>query len=490
MEEAMNNSSLHAKLALLCWGFTALLLALWLAEFFLTGFNALLLAFLAVGAAYSWWAHRSLSRALAPLGDAVALAEKVRQGEFGSRITSVAGNNEISRLARALNDMLDQLETYFREADDSFQAQMAGDYARMAQGEKLHGGFRRAIERHNALLASMADKLRDERKIALLSQASQLNASHLIGNMTGIQTDLRTITERMREAATTATQTAQEASHNQAAVAEAEKYLAEIANRILQVVDAIGQLNARSIEINQAVSLITEISDQTNLLALNAAIEAARAGESGRGFAVVADEVRKLAEKTRSASQSIGQVMSLLTQDGVQMQNDAQQMRTMAENSAHVVSSLAGAFGRFAASALETERAALGVQDMSFATLVKIDHIIYKQRAYMALNSGGDAQYVEPVGVGHRQCRLGQWYLGEGKARFGGTPSFSALDTPHAQVHEGAHRVLAQLKLDWENDAEVQQVILEGLQQMEAGSQGVMERLDGMLAELAQKRLG
>ncbi len=479
----MNNSSLHSRLSRLCWGHTVLLLALLLTAFFLTGFNALLLAFLVVGAAYSWWGQRSLSRALAPLGDAVALAEKVGRGEFGSRITGIADDNEIGRLVWALNDMLDQLEAYFREADDSFQAQMAGRYARIAQGQGLHGGFRRAIERHNALLASMSDKLRVERKNTLLSKSSQLNAAHLIGNMTGIQADLRDIAERMREAATTATQTAQEASHNQVAVAEVEKHLAEIADRILQVADAITQLNARSLEINQAVSLITEISDQTNLLALNAAIEAARAGESGRGFAVVADEVRKLAEKTRSASQSIGQVMSLLTQDGVQMQSDAQQMRTMAENSAHVVSSLAGTFGRFAASALETERAAVGMQDMSFSTLVKIDHIIYKQRAYMALNSGGDAQYAEPVGVGHRQCRLGQWYLGEGKARFGDTPSFSALDAPHAQVHDGAHSMLAQLKLDWENDTEVQRVILEALQQMEAGSQGVMDRLDRMLAE-------
>ena len=54
-------------------------------------------------------------------------------------------------------------------------------------------------------------------------------------------------------------------------------------------------------EINNVISIITNISDQTNLLALNASIEAGRAGEHGRGFAVVADEVRKLAEESKNA---------------------------------------------------------------------------------------------------------------------------------------------------------------------------------------------
>jgi hypothetical protein len=301
--------------------------------------------------------------------------------------------------------------------------------------------------------------------------------------MTGTQADLISITERMRKAAAAATQTAQEASQNQTAVAEVETHLTSIAARINEVADAITQLNARSLEINQAVSLITEISDQTNLLALNAAIEAARAGETGRGFAVVADEVRKLAEKTRSASQSIGQIMRMLSQDGARMQGNAQEMRAMAENSAQVVSTLAATFGGFATSALDTERESAIVHDKSFATLVKMDHMIYKQRAYLSLNTNGDSQYTQAIGVNHQNCRLGKWYLGEGKTLFGAVPAYRALDIPHAKVHDGAHRMLANLSADWENDMNVQMAIMGALQDMEAGSQDVMQNLDRMVAE-------
>ncbi|WP_373558546.1 methyl-accepting chemotaxis protein [Bacillus sp. FJAT-45350] len=72
---------------------------------------------------------------------------------------------------------------------------------------------------------------------------------------------------------------------------------------------SITDLDEKSDQINEIISIITAIAEQTNLLALNAAIESARAGEHGKGFAVVADEVRKLAEQS---SKSTSQIRDLI----------------------------------------------------------------------------------------------------------------------------------------------------------------------------------
>ena len=62
--------------------------------------------------------------------------------------------------------------------------------------------------------------------------------------------------------------------------------------------------------INEAATLIGEITNQTNLLALNATIEAARAGAAGSGFAVVAHEIKALARQTAQTTQHIHERVS------------------------------------------------------------------------------------------------------------------------------------------------------------------------------------
>jgi methyl-accepting chemotaxis protein len=118
-----------------------------------------------------------------------------------------------------------------------------------------------------------------------------------------------------RETAIAADEARRLAAAGAEAVREATAAMDAVRAASAAATEAIGELGAKSAQINGIVETITGISEQTNLLALNAAIEAARAGEHGRGFAVVAEEVRKLAEGSRAAAGSIAALVAAIQAD-------------------------------------------------------------------------------------------------------------------------------------------------------------------------------
>ncbi|HNU64422.1 MAG TPA: CZB domain-containing protein [Thiobacillaceae bacterium] len=145
---------------------------------------------------------------------------------------------------------------------------------------------------------------------------------------------------------------------------------------------------------------------------------------------------------------------------------------------------VADRFDQFAASAGNTLAKTHRALDTSFASLVKVDHVIYKQRAYMALVSDGDEQHVHAVGVNDHDCRLGKWYYtGDGKERFGKLASYRAMESPHHTVHHAAQAMLALLRQEWDKDPDLQQAIFARLEAMEQASQQVMDIIGMMVVE-------
>jgi methyl-accepting chemotaxis protein len=90
-------------------------------------------------------------------------------------------------------------------------------------------------------------------------------------------------------------QNAGRASEAKTNVAEARGAAEEGTRRMLEMAEAMLQIERAGRDVSAILKEIDEIAFQTKLLALNAAIEAARAGAAGTGFAVVAGEVHALA---------------------------------------------------------------------------------------------------------------------------------------------------------------------------------------------------
>ncbi len=483
----MKNLSLRSKFNLLVHGFNFLIFALLVTSFIQHGFELWYLGFWVLASAYGIYALLFVRRPFSTIDDITEVMSEASAGRFGRRITSIGSHAELSIMSWQINDMLDQIEPFFREVNTAFAYASENKFYRKTQPEGLHGEFKTSLTHINRLLGVMEQNATYVNRNELLSRLSGLNTQKMLANLKLNQQDMMNVTEQMTTVVDISRKNTEEATQAQQALGRIIGVLGSITGRVDATGDAIKHLNERSAEMNQVITMIAGIAEQTNLLALNAAIEAARAGEHGRGFAVVADEVRNLAANTKTATDKITSMISSITADTETMLIDAEQMRNMTKDSQTVITDFEQKFSGFAASSQATLEKIDYAQAINFASLVKLDHLVLKQNGYAAVNLDIEPDGSEAAQYDHHQCRLGKWYYeGEGRDSFSHTTAFKALEAPHAQVHDAIHHGIDYASQDWEQNHNLKDKITQAFEAAEEGSDRVMNLIDQMVREKHQ----
>jgi len=409
----------------------------------------------------------------------VFLLKEIAKGNLNQRITNIPNDNsENSEVAWALNDVLDQLEAFMRDVETSIESSINGKNHRNTEPIGLKGQFNRTSKKLQIAINAISDSYDTKTKSKLSDNLSNLGGG-VSGGLGVIQKDIQEAQHGSDEISKVATQTANLSNESLENVSKITKKLDILNNSINQSLEITTNLEQKSKEISNVVNLIKDIADQTNLLALNAAIEAARAGDHGRGFAVVADEVRKLAEKTQRATQDIGLNISTLQQETNEMKISSKNIYDISQESNLIVSSFYSSFKELNDIALQTSTIVDNINNKLFTTLVKVDHIIFKSSAYSAiLNSNTEKHFVD-----HKNCRMGKWYLGIGKEKFGNMKSFKEMDDVHEKVHLAVlnnHGYVRSNTVLKNNNPEE---IYKNFQNMEYASSKLFEKLDLMVEE-------
>ncbi|HEB91981.1 MAG TPA: hypothetical protein ENI94_00605 [Gammaproteobacteria bacterium] len=464
--------------ALLMW---ATILSVYLSG----GFQPWMWLFPIIATALGIVCHIHLSLPLDAIAKIREVLHAMRKGNYSQRITKVPHMGELGLVAWDLNESLDEIETFFRDVNACFLNVSEGHYHRRTYSDGLYGDIVRSFGNINASLDAMEKNAIYIQQNELMSKLQTLNTGNMMKNLLNSQTDLIRITEEMKEVHNITDENAEKARQSQQSLHEMVAGLQDTVDMIEANSLASAQLHTMSNEISGILSMISEIAEKTNLLALNASIEAARAGDHGRGFAVVADEVKQLATNTKNATGEIAQVVTTFRKETASMEETANRMQEKAGLMQNNITDLQGKFGEFAEQANATRRSVSLAHDISFSSLIKVDHMLYKQKTYMALSTGTESSEAEAVRVDHHNCRLGKWYYGgEGQAYFGATASFQTMESPHAAVHDSAHRILASLTDSQVSGRKTQEGnIIVLYEDMESASDDIMVAIDQMVEE-------
>lgn len=357
------------------------------------------------------------------------------------------------------------------------------------------------IQDNQNLVNYQWQKLNQDKILQLVLSLSTMEKDNWLRNLESLQSSWITLVTSLHAAIEILDLQINELKENWGSLDDILLQIKSLADLIFEFTSLVEEANLKINWLSEFSNNIKNIAKEIKLLSINASIEASHFWEKWSWFKVVWERIKELSDNTSILALGIEKWLSQFKE---WFNNDFLKkfllIKEKTEEVTSWISFIRNSFDSTINSMLNTNKQLDYVRSLFFISLVKLDHVIFKQIAYKFVSNNWELTNTEidTIRKTHKQCRLWCWYEKhwwtdceswwvynwKWYEEHWNSSDFTKLNLPHKMFHKTIWDILILIEsLDWKITEKDYEKLKDMFLQAETYSNEIFSILDNIVSE-------